>query len=50
MVPGLEERLIEGSDEEAVMIAEMVRPSACAYAHVLTGLQGSKGRFERKIG
>jgi hypothetical protein len=26
MVPGLEGRLIEGSDEEAVMIAEMVRP------------------------
>jgi hypothetical protein len=38
MVPGLEERLIGGSDDEAVVVAELVSISIYVYEFILTAV------------
>ena len=45
MVPGLEQRLMEGSGDDVVVIAELVSLGQCIYFRTLTLLPGSKGRF-----
>jgi hypothetical protein len=50
MVPGLDNRLMNGSEEEAVHVADLVRLMIFPYIHILIPYADPKGRFKRKIG
>jgi hypothetical protein len=46
MVPGLEDRLVEGSDEDVVLVAEMVGHGTSFFLSRTHGLKDSKRRIQ----
>ena len=48
MVPGLEERLVEGSDEDVVVVAELVGHGRSTFvSSLIHDLKDSKRRIQR---
>jgi hypothetical protein len=50
-MPGLEDRLMEGSDEEVAHVGELVRANHCILLSkmILTLRADTEGRFQRKV-